>query len=163
MAIDAHYPAKPSLSEVATLLRSRTVDEYGNEESGFGPTTRPTDVQAQEIIDSAYNLVALRVGRISDSSEEIIDQARSVTMLLAARMIETVYYPEQASSDESAATLYGEMYDDAIRSLEQAVKDNRATTGTGFMASIPVRGLAATEEAEYPINYEQRDMDDPLV
>lgn len=163
MAIDAHYPSKPTLAQVAALLRSRTVDEYGNEESGFGEDTRPTAVQAQELIDAAYDLVGLRVGRIPDTEQELIDQARSVTMLLAARMIETVYYPEQASSDESAAALYGEMYEDAIRSLESAVMDNRSTTQTGFMASIPVKGLAATTDYDYPINYEQRDLDDPLV
>src|ERR1044072_2431372 len=114
MAIDAHYPARPSASEVATLLRSRTVDEDGNEESGFDAPTRPTLTQAEELIDAAYDLVRLRVGRIPDDEEEIISQAKSVVMLLAARIIETVYSPERARSDESAASLYGEMYEDAI-------------------------------------------------
>lgn len=163
MAFDAHYPARPSAGEVATLLRSRTVDEYGNEESGFDTTTRPTLTQAEELIDAAYDLVRLRVGRIPDDAEEIISQAKSVVMLLAARIIETVYYPEQARSDESAATLYGEMYEDAIRDLEGAIRDDRSTTVTGFMASIPLKGLAATTDTTFPVNYEQLDLDDPLT
>jgi hypothetical protein len=163
MAFDAHYPARPTAGEVATLLRSRTVDEYGNEEQGFDAQTRPTLTQAEELIDAAYDLVRLRVGRIPDDADEIISQAKSVVMLLAARIIETVYYPEQARSDESAATLYGEMYEDAIRDLEGALKDDRSTTRTGFMASIPMKGLAALDESVWPINYEQRDMDDPLT
>lgn len=165
MAIDAHYPARPDADEVASLLRTRTVDEYGNEQSTFGLTTRPTLTEANNIIDSAYDLVKLRVGRLPDTQDEIISQAKAVVMLLAARLIETVYYPEQARDDESAASLYGDMYEDAIRDLEMAVKDNRAGTTGGFMYSIPTKGSAALHDpfADLPINYEQRDLDDPLT
>lgn len=155
------YPAKPTLPEVAALLRARTLDKYGNELAAFTSDTRPTDVQAQEVIDSAYNLVILRVGRIDAFSTEIIDQAKSVTALLAARLIETVYYPEQATQEQSAASIYGEMYEAAIDGLEQAIKDNRATTTTGYLASIKLSGLAAATEEDWPINWEQMNLDEP--
>lgn len=164
MTVDAHYPARPSTDEVANLLRARTVDQYGNELGTFTDATRPTIEQADSLIDAAYDLVNLRVGRISDTSPEIITQAKAVVMLLAARLIETVYYPEQAAQDESAATLYGEMYEDAIKSLTSAILDDRSTTTSGWMANVPIKGLAAVTDpfADLPINYEQRDMDDPL-
>lgn len=143
------------------MLRARTVDQYGNEAGTFTADTSPTDVQAGQMIDAAYDLVRLRVGLISDSSPDLQSQAKSVVMLLAARLIETVYYPEQAANDQSAASIYGEMYEDAIRSLEMAVRDDRATTTTGFLASVPIKGIAATSEPVLPLNFEQRDMDDP--
>lgn len=153
--------AKPTIDEVASLLRSRTVDAFGNEIDTFTADTRPTAVQAQSIIDSAYDLVNLRVGRINSTETEIISQAKAVVMLLAARLIETVYYPEQAAQNESAATLYGEMYEESVRSLEQAIKDDRSTTLYGGIASIPLKGLAATQTDDLPINWEQQNLDEP--
>jgi hypothetical protein len=64
----AHYPSKPSLDEVATMLRARTVDENGNEVGTFNDTTSPTATQAEQIIDSAYDLVLLRVGRSTSTT-----------------------------------------------------------------------------------------------
>lgn len=154
--------AKPTLDEVASLLRSRTVDQYGNEVDTFTSATRPTDVQAQNIIDSAFDLVNLRVGRINSASTEIIAQAKAVVMLLAARLIETVYYPEQAAQNESAAQLYGDMYNEAIASLESAIEDDRSTTTSGFMASIPLKGLAAGQVDDLPINWQQLNLDEPI-
>lgn len=171
---DFHYPAKPSVDEVAAMLRARTVDRYGNEEGTFTATTRPTASEATQIIDSAYDLVNLRVGRIPDADDELIAQAKSVVLLLAARLIETVYYPEQAAQSQSAATLYGDMYEEAVRALEAAIRDNRSTTQTGFMVSIPTKGRAAMPQdeiisgyealtgAEWPLGWEQRDLDDPI-
>lgn len=167
MAIDAHYPAKPSLDEVAAMLRARTVDANGNELSTFTATTSPTATQAQQLLDSAYDLVRLRIGRISDSNDELIGQARTVVMLLAARLVETVYYPEQAAQTQSAAAIYGEMYEEAVRDLERAIEDDRSTTQTGFFSSIPIKGQAAVQgpsASDLPFAfYEQRDLDDPLV
>lgn len=155
MATDAHYPAKPTLDEVASMLRARTVDENGNELGTFTDTTSPTATQAQQLLDSAYDLVRLRIGRIDDAEEETIEQAHTVVMLLAARLIETVYYPEQAAQNQSAATIYGEMYEEAVRDLANAIEDNRATTTTGFMSSIPLGGTAAIRGAPF--------VDDPFA
>jgi len=154
------YPAKPTLAEVAALLRARTLDEYGNEIGMFTEDTTPTDDQAQEIVDSAYNLVKIRIGRIDTFSADLIDAAKTVVTLLAARLIETVYYPEQAAQEQSAAALYAAMYEESIVALEGAIRDNSATTRTGFMSSIPMKGLAATEEP-WPINWEQLNLDEP--
>jgi hypothetical protein len=154
---------KPTIDELAALLRARTVDRFGNEAGTFNENTRPTATEAQAIIDSAYDLVSLRIGPLPDGDELIGSQAKSVILLLAARLVETVYYPEQAAQDQSAAELYGEMYDDAIRSLESAVADNRATTTTGFFSSIPMKGIAASSgHGPWPINPEQRDLDEPV-
>lgn len=154
---------KPTIDDLAALLRARTVDAYGNEVDAFTAQTRPTDTQAANIIDSAYNLVTLRIGPLPDGDDVIGEQASSVILLLAARLVETVYYPEQAAQDQSAAALYAQMYDEAILSLEGAVKDNRGTTTTGFMASIPLKGLAAESgHGPWPINPEQRDLDEPI-
>jgi hypothetical protein len=159
----AHYPSKPSLDEVATMLRARTVDENGNEVGTFNDTTSPTATQAEQIIDSAYDLVLLRVGRISDDSSELQSQAKSVVMLLAARLIETVYYPEQAAQNQSAASLYGEMYEEAVRDLERAVEDDRSTSTTGGITSLSIQGATAGSDPDDPLPfafYEQRDLDE---
>lgn len=153
------YPAKPSLEEVATLLRARTLDEYGNEVGAFTSDTRPNATQAQQAIDSAYNLVNLRIGRIDSRSVDIIEQAKSTTAFLAARIIETVYYPEQATQEQSVASVYAAMYEEAIAALESAVEDDRATTTTGFITSVPLKGIAADQE--WPINWAQLNLDEP--
>lgn len=153
------YPAKPTLAEVATLLRARTLDQYGNEVGNFTADTRPTATQAQQIIDSAYNLVKIRIGKIDDFHEDVIEQAREVTMLLAARLIETVYYPEQAAQEQSAASLYAAMYEESIAALESSVRDARATTTTGFITSVPLKGI--TSGQDWPINWEQMNLDEP--
>jgi len=156
---------KPTTDELAALLRARLVDSYGNELDAFtDDVTRPGETQAQQLIDAAYDLVTLRVGPLPDGDELIGSQAKSVILLLAARLVETVYYPEQAAQDQSAASLYGEMYEEAIRSLEAAAADNRATTQTGFLASIPLKGLAAgsSSHGPWPINPEQMDLDEPI-
>lgn len=161
---DAHYPAKPTTDELASFLRARTVDRYGNEIDAFTDATRPTEAQASQLIDAAHNLVSLKIGRINDLNDEIIEQAREVVKLLAARLVETVYYPEQAAQEQSAAALYGEMYDAAIASLIAAVEDNRGGTEGGSIASVPIVGLArATQDSiTWPINPEQRNLDEPI-
>jgi hypothetical protein len=155
----AEYATKPTAEQLASLLRTRTVDEYGKEAGEFTTSTSPTLVEANQMIDAAYDLVNLRVGKIPDVPD-LANQAKSVVLLLAARLVETVYYPEQVTSDQSAAALYGDLYEDAIRSLEQSVRDDRA--GASFITSIPLKGLAAADVDVLDAFGYQRDEDDPI-
>lgn len=153
------YVTKPTLAQLASLLRARTVDQYGNETGAFSSTTSPTESEAQQMIDSAYDLVNLRIGQIPDIPD-LAGQAKAVVLLLAARLVETVYYPDQASTDQSAAALYGELYEDAVRSLEATIRADRASGS--FIASIPLKGLAALDVNVLDAFGYQRDLDEDL-
>ena len=94
------YLWAPTLSDVGSVIPTRTVnvslpgeDDYLNT---FTPDTRPTDVQAQEIIDSAVSDVVLAVVAVTTALEGI---AMNAAKWRAAADIELAYPQRNADAN----------------------------------------------------------------
>lgn len=108
----------PSVENVATPIRSRTVDNTGTEVGTFTSQTRPTDVQASQFIETAANDITMNVGTIPESAYPL---AQRVTALGAAKDIELSFYPEQVASGRSPYPQLLEQYEKLLGALELAV------------------------------------------
>lgn len=87
---------KPDLEEVAVLLWARTVDD-GQETNGeFTADTQPTAVQAQMLLDQAFEDVRA-VCVAGEIPERSVDAAKRATALRAAYLIELSFFPEQTA------------------------------------------------------------------
>ena len=102
----------PSVSEVASFLRARTRDRSGVETGTFTSSTRPTDDQVTELVDSAAGTVSLAIG--DDIPAVLFKEAKDVVCYLVVCLIELSYFPEQVAGDRSAYNQYKDLYDEAI-------------------------------------------------
>src|SRR5262245_674328 len=114
-------PGRPSVEQVAVIIRARTKDTNGNEVGTFDTDTRPTDVQVEEQIDASMALVGLRVGALDKVPQDLLPGHAEVVALEAACRIEKSYFPEQVRSDRSNYTQLREEYLEALQALSDAV------------------------------------------
>lgn len=94
------------------MLRARTKDSNGAEAGTFTANTRPSNIQATDLIANAAGTVSLSIG--DDIPAKLFDEAKKVVAYLAAMLIELSYFPEQVSSERSAYQQYKDLYDEAI-------------------------------------------------
>lgn len=133
-------PLTPTLAQVGALLRARTKDTEGVEQGTFTPNTRPTDAQAQAIIDLAVDLIHVAVGPVPPDSA-CVTGASAVGALGAACLIEKSYFPEQIASARSAYDQYWDEYQSALNGLARCLG---VTTDTGG-------GAASLEWGQVPV------------
>ena len=120
--------SRPTVDQVARLIRTRTNDSSMNEVGTFDEATRPTADQVEEYIDDAMALVGLRVplAQLPTGSEA---SYAAVVALQAAAVIEKSYWPEQIDSGRSSyAQLVAELQA-GVAALEGFVYSNGATPG----------------------------------
>jgi hypothetical protein len=94
-------PWRPTVDDVAALIRARTKDASANEIGTFTDATRPTDVEVEQLITNGCAKVAALAGGWTipaDAQEE----ARHLASLVAACEVELSYFPEQIRTDRSA-------------------------------------------------------------
>jgi hypothetical protein len=96
---------RPTVDDVATLIRARTKDAQMNEVGTFNSDTRPTDVEVEGFITNGCAKIAARVGWDIPSDGWL--EGSHLVALFAACEIELSYWPEQARSNRSA---YAEMW-----------------------------------------------------
>jgi hypothetical protein len=111
----------PSVDEVASLERTRTLDNSGQEQETFTSSTRPTDVEAQTLIGVAADEVLARLPTNIDPA--FYPSIAAVISLRAASLIEVSYYREQAlsgGSDGTAATWTGR-YQAGLDALQKII------------------------------------------
>ncbi len=97
-ALDA--PWRPTVDDVAALLRARTKDASGNELGTFNDQTRPTDMEVERLITNGCAKVSALVGwEIPDDAQ---DEARHLAAIVAACEVELSYWPEQVRNERSA-------------------------------------------------------------
>jgi hypothetical protein len=114
---------RPSVEDVAQLLRARTKDAEGREVGTFTDETRPTAEQVEDQITTALGLVAVRLpGTWSEGFNGAIS---ALVAYRAALRIEKSYFPEQVRSDRSP---YQELKDEYTEDL-QALIDALAGAG----------------------------------
>lgn len=117
----------PDLDDVGALLRARTVDDGGNEVGTFTSATRPTDVQATELIQDATNDAYAIFGEdIPDAADPdnpgaIRDAAREAVGYHAAALIELSHFPEQVASGNSPYQQYEDLWKQAAQRIQDAI------------------------------------------
>lgn len=136
--------SRPSVTEVAALLRARTKLPGGREAGTFNTQTRPTGAEVEAIIDDSSDEVFGKVQAIDPTlptgsaynapGSDYERRIRRAIGLYAAILIEASYYPEQVKNDQSPVKTYQELYDSRIRALISEGETGRAE-GMGEGAS----------------------------
>lgn len=144
--------ARPTVDEVALLIRARTKDALGNEVGTFDEDTRPTGDQVDEQITAAAPLVWMRLPPIDSLPSELVPAVASLVAYRAALRIEKSFFPEQVRSDRSAYDQLLAEYVSDLAALIDAIH-NAATSGdiageTGGpdIAVIPVGSWTSIDE-----------------
>jgi hypothetical protein len=136
MSVD---PARPTVEQVALLLRARTKDSAGNEVGTFDDDTRPTGDQVEEQIDVALALVGVRFPPSSTMTVEQVGAFQALVAYRAALRIEKSYFPEQVRSDRSAYPQLREEYLDDLQAFTEAMSAGAGGEIASYdMASMPV-------------------------
>lgn len=112
---------RPSVDDVAGLLRARTKDDTGREVGTFTDATRPTAEEVEAHIDAAVSLMATHIPTQLFLPETYWPAVRSLTAYRAALRIEKSYFPEQVRSDRSAYEQLRQEYVDDLQSLIDAL------------------------------------------
>jgi len=118
---------RPSVDDVARLLRARTKDDAGHEVGTFTADTRPTDTQVEGHIDSAVALVGTHLPPIGTVDQAYAPAIAALIAYRAALQIEKSYFPEQVRSDRSAYEQLRQEYLDDLTALT----DSLASAGDG--------------------------------
>jgi hypothetical protein len=119
-------PGRPTVDQVALLLRARTKDSQGNEVGTFDSDTRPTDDQVEEQIDAAMGLVGIRAPSTANMTSEQVTAFQALVAYRAALRIEKSYFPEQVRTDRSAYTQLREEYLDDLAAFLEAMSSSGA-------------------------------------
>ena len=120
---------RPSVADVASLIRARTKDSDGREVGTFNDDTRPTAAQVELHIDNAVALLAVRLP--SDMPDAYVGSVKALTAYRAALQIEKSYFPEQVRSDRSAYDQLREEYLDDLAALTEALEGAGGEDGAG--------------------------------
>jgi hypothetical protein len=116
--MSSYGAGRPTVDDVALLLRARTKDQFGNEVGTFDDDTRPTAAQVEEQIDAAFALILTRLPSPEQLADELLPAVASVVAYRAALRIEKSYFPEQVRSDRSA---YDQLLAEYLLDLEALV------------------------------------------
>jgi hypothetical protein len=130
-------PGRPTVQDVANLLRARTKDDFGNESGTFTDKTRPTADDVERHIDVALALVSTRLPTVINP--ELHDALAGVVTYRAALRVEKSYFPEQVQSERSAYDqLYQEYLDDLAALVEAANAGGSDALAGSDVGVIPV-------------------------
>lgn len=111
---------RPTVQDVANLLRARTKDDFGNESGTFTDSTRPTAMAVDGHISAAMGLVCTRLPPLDEIDADLLPTVASVVAYRAALRVEKSYFPEQVRSDRSAYEWLREEYLDDLAALVEA-------------------------------------------
>jgi hypothetical protein len=137
--VKAPAGVRPSVDDVALLIRARTKDSSGNEVGTFDDDTRPTETQVESQIDKSVALILIRLPPVEQLPPELVPAISAVVALEAACKIEKSYYPEQVRTDRSAhAQLYAEFLADLEALVLKAEQTVAGVYGASKIGMIPV-------------------------
>lgn len=108
---------RPSVAEVAALLRARTKVEGGNEVGTFNTRTRPTQDEVDNLIDEGLAEVLGKVN-VPEAGSAREARVKRAVALYTAILVELSFFPEQVGSARSPASTYEKLYEKRIASLE---------------------------------------------
>ena len=130
---------RPTVDEVAAILRSRTQDDNMKEIGTFTDATRPTDAQVDELIDLAIGALVAECG-VEPCNELLAAGASSHTALTTALLVELSYFPEQVRSDRSPWQQLKDLWDDMHATVVQSISYACGTGdgGGGEDGGVPI-------------------------
>lgn len=143
-------PGRPSVDEVALLLRARTKDSDGREVGTFDDDTRPTSEQVEEQITAAMNLVVTRLPPWDKLPENYQPTVATIVAYRAALRIEKSYFPEQVASDRSAYEQLRQEYLDELSALTDALQ---AGGGGDFAVASEIVSLPVGSWTSIPYSW----------
>lgn len=118
MSTGSGFPWEPTVDQVASLIAVRTVDEGGNQVGTFTSDTRPTDVQARVLCETAAQDISQRLG--IDVPDEYVPEAQRIAAMDCALLIIASYYPD-VSEQRSYVWLQGAFLA-ALQTLQDDVR-----------------------------------------
>jgi hypothetical protein len=136
---DTNYT--PSTQEVGAFLRARLVDAYGQPIDDFTTDSKPTKTQVETLITEAEDEVSQEIG--TQVSAERINQAKRLTMLLAAANVELSYYPEQAAVNNSMYDKLMERYNTLLPKFGEDIGEDDQVQSSSF-GGFPPSSLFGT-------------------
>lgn len=116
---------RPTVADLGALLRSRTLDDEGNELGTFTAATRPTADQAEDFITRSLALVTPRLGVVPD---RLADMAGAIVALRAGMMVERSLFTQEATPDQSAYQTLRDEYRDALADYDSALGEATPVT-----------------------------------
>jgi hypothetical protein len=111
---------RPTVAQVATLLRARTRNTQGDEFGTFTADTRPTDSQVEDTISLAIHDTMNKLDT-EDIPEDMYATVQVLNALLSAMLVELSYFPDQVSTNRSAYPEYKRLYDDWLQRMTDAL------------------------------------------
>lgn len=120
----------PAVEAVAALIRARTKVPGGVEAGTFNDNTRPTKAAVEELVGQAVDHVEAAIGG-DPCNDQLRESAGAASALLAAILIETSYWPEQAEARGSAAARLEALFNTRMKALTSAVAEQCGGQGTG--------------------------------
>lgn len=131
----------PGLEQVGALLRARTRNTLGVEVGTFTSDTRPTDEQAQALIDQACEDLTSYLG--ADVPVCAQNTGKGVAAIGAACLIELSYFPEQINSGLSSYIQLKELYDQRLPQFVALARHCGGTPDDGLDPSAPPRPVSS--------------------
>ena len=120
-------PWRPTVDDVAALIRARTKDASGNELGTFSDKTRPTDAEVEQLITNGCAKVASVVGWGLPADAEA--EAMHLAAIWTACEVELSYWPEQVRTERSPYAQLLAMYEYDIGPFAEYV--SQLTPGGG--------------------------------
>lgn len=127
----------PSLTDVAGLVPSRTIDSAGTQQGTFTTGTEPTALQVQGYITQ---IVAEIVGTVGTVPSQMFEQARGVAKLGVAWLVERSYTPTG-----DVQNLGTDFVNDYRASLRQLAESSRGATTGAKAVSMSLGGYTWPE------------------
>lgn len=142
-------PGRPTVEQVALLIRARTKDSNGNEVGTFDDDTRPTGTDVEEQIDAAMALVGARFPPTAEMPAGLVPAFAELVAYRAALRVEKSYFPEQVRSDRSAYQQLREEYLDDLEAFTQSM----AAGGGGELVESDVGSLPVGSWTSIPYDW----------
>lgn len=120
---------EPSLEEIASYIRTRTKVAGGGIAGTFTTETKPTAEQVEPIRRQAVRRVSSELGG-TPCTTELQEDARTVTAIYAAMIIEQSYYPEQTTGQGNSFASLEKLFKPQLQTLANTVQ-RECGTGSG--------------------------------
>jgi hypothetical protein len=143
--VDETAPYLPTIQDIASLMRARTVDTFGKEGT-FDASTRPTGEDVVVLIDQATSDVTTAID--TDIPPGAYRYAKQAIIYRTAMLIELGYWPEQINTGRSPYAQYEALFNDFFINLKSAIEREQVEAVEGESAASA--GMAAFSFPDYP-------------